>query len=119
MIFMESNYPTIKLQFNEHAFLCVRYALAQELKRVRQELVMIKEGANRDLVSWEKSMLPSTLQQASQQDLKENINPWITLEDYIGDTLKDMESAYMQYQHEEELWHNELVNARRKQREEE
>jgi len=68
------------IEICEHDACVVRHALAQQLKRVSAEIVILKLTKTRDLNQEERWQLPANLQQMSRSDLQEQIDPWISLE---------------------------------------
>jgi hypothetical protein len=65
---------------SEHNALVVIYALMRRLKEVRSEVEILKLAATRDLKLVERMMLPSNLQKMSHEQLKEQVDPWISLQ---------------------------------------
>jgi hypothetical protein len=113
----EEKFPQIHLSLEEHPFLCVRYALVQHLKEVQHELATLRLAKERPLESWERLLLPSTLQDATRDVLLENIDPWISLVDTVEDTIRNVEKSLQAYREEVGRWHEKLVQDRREQRE--
>jgi hypothetical protein len=106
--------PLVKISLDDHSAMIVRYALSQRLKIVRQELEILKIAKERDLTSWERYMLPSSLQLADKNILLENTEPWESLVFYIEETLKDLEKAFEVFDKEKNEYMLRLSDKRRK-----
>lgn len=78
----------VVLKMDTHSADLVAYALADRLKQVKSELYAMKEcvhAGGGSLV--ERELLPDTVKKMNLKDLAEQINPWITLEQYYHDLL--------------------------------
>lgn len=57
----------------------VAYAVSQQIKKVSAEVEILKISRKRDLTRMERWQLPANLQQMTQKELQEEIDPWISL----------------------------------------
>ena len=80
-------------QLSEREAMLIRGALADQVKKVRTELEIIRITKERDLTEWERALLPHTLRfknerdesghliNSTREELQEQIDPWITYVD--------------------------------------
>ena len=61
----------------------IQHALVQRLKIVRAELDVIMVAPYRVLTQAERWMLPSNLQELTEEQLQEQVDPWISLKDTL------------------------------------
>lgn len=88
----ERRRPQSKLvEISYHSLPVVQHALVQRLKEVEAELQLLRIARERDLTRIERWQLPSNLQKLTQEELAEQIDPWITLRDTIADLIKEFE----------------------------
>jgi hypothetical protein len=73
----------------EHSAFVVVHALEVRLKVVQEELALLRHTRQRDLTPVERLQLQDNLQELSQEELAEQIDPWITLEDTIKGLIED------------------------------
>ena len=73
----------VHLRLDPHSACLIPYALAQRLKAVRQEVEILRLTRERELTDGEKYMLPSHLQPMSRGELREQLDPWVSLADDI------------------------------------
>lgn len=76
------------VDISEHSAPIVIHALETRLKIVQLELMLLRISRERDLTHIERSQLQTNLQELSQEELKEQVDPWITLEDIIKDLIE-------------------------------
>lgn len=69
----------------------IKYALARHLKDTEHALSLLKISKDRPLTKLERLMLPENLQRLSDEELRENVDPWITLVMHIKDLIEKLE----------------------------
>lgn len=69
----------------------LRYAVAQQRKDAVFTLELLKLTKERDLTKTERLQLPSTLRFESHEDLRDQINPWVSLVDNCDYWLRELE----------------------------
>ena len=74
---------------HEHDASVVRHALAQRYKTVTKELEILQISKERDLDEIERFQLPPNLRRFSQEELREQINPWISLQMTLAGLMRD------------------------------
>jgi len=75
--------PTKTLSISKHSACLIHYALKCRLQVVQKELEIIKISKERDLTPEENNLLPDTLKDFSTEEIREQIDPWISLKDQI------------------------------------
>lgn len=69
-------------------------ALAKQLKALRQEVAIIEIAQDRELMQWERAMLPPGLMHASLEDIRENRMHFICAADGIESLIKEIHTEY-------------------------
>ncbi len=69
----------ITLEIDLHDLCIFRCALAKQIKVVSAEVEILKKTRERDLTQPERWQLPANIQQMTQEELQEQIDPWISL----------------------------------------
>lgn len=80
----------VTLSLSLHDLCIFRYSIAQQLKRIKQELDILRITKERDLTAPERWQLPPNINRMSTEELREEIDPWY--------------SMYLQYQ----FWSDEM-----------
>jgi len=70
------------------------FSLAQQYKRVLQEIEILKKIQNQDLTDVEKAMLPSSLKNYDKAGIREQLDPWISLKMNYEYLLEKVEKEY-------------------------
>lgn len=79
------------VEVDSHSAMMVSYALALRLMQVSYELDILKRTKIRDLKQIERFALPSNLQGMTQEQLQEQIDPWITLEEELNHWMQQFQ----------------------------
>ncbi len=67
----------------------IKHALLFRLKEIRAELVLLESTREKDLTPLEREMLPANLQALSQEELKDQIGAWISLQMHYEDLIAE------------------------------
>jgi hypothetical protein len=74
------------IEVSHHNALLIHGALRDKFAQAKQDLGILLLTRTRDLEDHEREMLPSTLQHLSREQLREQIDAWVSLRD----TLKSL-----------------------------
>jgi hypothetical protein len=66
-------------------------ALREKLAKVSYDLQLLQIARHRDLTPKERAELPSTMQEYSLDELREQIDPWISLRDTYRGLIEDFD----------------------------
>ena len=82
-----TSFPTKTVTFGEYDIAPVVYAVKTRLAVVKSEISIMKLTQDRELIDLERSHLPPALRDMSREALREQINPWISLQQYLEDWI--------------------------------
>lgn len=85
--FRSSSTKTIKV--DSHSALLIRHALVKRLQLVDSELETLMIAKKRNLTTEERWRLPGNLQLKVREELKDQIDPWISLKHQLEDLIKE------------------------------
>lgn len=85
------------IEVSRHDLPVVQHALVKQLQRVQSELKILRFSRERDLTRVERWQLPANLQQLSQEELQEQVDPWISLEMTVQGLIEDFDDAILRH----------------------
>lgn len=79
------------IEVSHHNALLIHGALREKYNQAVEDLGLLLQTRTRDLDEFERSQLPSTLMTLTRDQLREQIDPWVTLRDTLKGLCEDFD----------------------------